>query len=164
MCVVVEPVTDNSVSDKAEDGKGESKTVSVFDFRTANVKETAIESAKVEENKDETRGPRVVNSVTKKVEEDKIVRVSKSMNDAKSVSNLMNNKSVIDEVDEDLSGTREKELQGSSTTKAINDTSVMEPAVLDISAWELRRSSSRNKIPTSRSSDFLWYHKKGMLM
>ena len=86
------------------------------------------------------------------------------MNDAKNVINLMNNKSVICEVNEDLSGTREKELHGSSTIKDINDTSVTEPAVFDTSAWELRRSSSRNKIPTSRSSDFLWYHKKGLLM
>ena len=52
MCAVVEPVTDNSVSDKIEDGKGESRTVSALDFRTVNVKETDVESVEVEENKD----------------------------------------------------------------------------------------------------------------
>ena len=69
------------------------------------------------------------------------------MNDAKCVSVLVYDKSVIEEVDKDLSETMEKKPQGSTTVKSYNDSSVT-------SVWEFPRSSSRNKIPASRSSGF----------
>jgi hypothetical protein len=72
-----------------------------------------------------------------------------------SVTVLVYDKSVTEEVD-DFSETGEKELNGSGTIEANNDSSVTELGVSDNSEWELRRSSCRNKIPAFRSSDFLW--------
>ena len=110
----------------------------------------------VEVNKDETRVLCIVNSETKKVEEDKCIRVSKIMNDTKSDTVLVYDKSVIEEVDEDFSETGEKKLYGSDTIKVNNDTSNTDLAVSYTSVSKLCRSSSRNKIPASRRSDFLW--------
>jgi hypothetical protein len=68
------------------------------------------------------------------------------MNDAKSAT----------VTEEDLSEIGEKELHGSDIIKANNDTSITELAASDTSVLSFRRSSSRNKIPPSRNSDFLW--------
>jgi hypothetical protein len=156
MSAVVKTVVDNRVSDKAEDEKSESETLSELEFRTVNAKEIGCESVKLEVNKDETRGLCIVNCETKKIEEDKCVRVSKSMNDAKSVTVLEYNKSVTEAVEEDFSEIREKEPLGSGIIKDNNDTSITEQAVSDTSVLSFRRSTSRNKIPASRNSDFLW--------
>jgi hypothetical protein len=153
---VVEPVVDNSALDEVEDGKTESYFVSDSEFRTVNVEVIDEELVKLEENNDDTRCLCIENSEIKKVEEDKSFRVSKSMNDAKSVTVLVNDKNVTEKADDDLSVTREKELHGSGTIMANNDISVTELAVSDTSMWELRRPSSRTKIPASRSTDFLW--------
>jgi hypothetical protein len=156
MSAVVEIVVDNMVSDKGEDEKSEPVTVIEFEFRTVNAKETGGETVKVEVNKDETRVLCIVNNETKKVEEIKCIKVSKIMNDTKSDTILVYDKSVTEEVNEDFSETREKELHGSDTIKVNNNTSNTDLAVADTSASKLCRSSSRNKIPVSRSTDFLW--------
>jgi hypothetical protein len=78
------------------------------------------------------------------------------MNYVKNVTVLVHDKSVTEEIEEDFSETGEKVIHGSGTIKANNDTSVTELAVSDTSVLEFCRSSSRNKIPASRSSDFLW--------
>ena len=147
---VVEFAADNNVHGKVEDQKrNESETVREFESRIMNAKETSGEFVNLEENKQDTRLLCVVNSETKKVVEDKCFRGRKNMNDAKCVSVLVYDESVIEEVDKDLSETMEKKPQGSTTIKSYNDSSVT-------SVWEFPRSSSRNKIPASRSSDFLW--------
>ena len=120
-----------------------------------NAKETGVESVKVVVNKDETRVLCIVNRETKKVEEDKCIIVSKIMNDTKSDTVLVYDKSVSEEVDEDFSETGEKKLYGSDAIKVNNDTSNTDLAVSYTSVSKLCRSSSRNKIPASRSSDFL---------
>jgi hypothetical protein len=156
----VDLVSDDSGSGIDEDEKAKLKSVSVLDARSVKVKETDAESvnAEVEEHKDISKGPCAVTSVTKKVDDGKSVRVSKSKFGVNSGINSMCNKSVSDKDDDDLSCTMRKVPHESSTTKTINHTSVEVPSVLDTSAWESRRSSSRNKIPTPRSSDFLWHH------
>jgi hypothetical protein len=156
MSAVVETVVDNRVSDKIEYEKSESETVSEYEFRTVNAKETDGDLVKLEANNDETRDLCIVNSETENVEEDKCTGVSKIRNDAKSVCLLAYDKSVTVIADEDFSETGEKDLHASDTIKANNDTSITKLDISDTSLSKLHRSSSRNKIPASRSSDFLW--------
>ena len=156
MGAMVEIVVDNRVSDKVEDEISEPEAVSEFEFKTVNAKETGDESVKVEVNKDETRVLCIGNSETKKVEEVKCNRVSKIMNDTKSDTVLVYDKSVTERADEDFSETGEKKLYGSDAIKVNNDTSNTDLAVSYTSVSKLCRSSSRNKIPASRRSDFLW--------
>jgi GMP synthase PP-ATPase subunit len=111
---------------------------------------------KLKANNDETWDLCIVNSETKNVEEDKSTRVSKIRNDANSVTFLAYDKSVTVIVDEGFSETGEKELHVSDTTKANNDISITNLDISDTSVSKLHRSSSRNKIRASRSSDFLW--------
>jgi hypothetical protein len=111
---------------------------------------------KLKANNDETRDLCIANSETKNVEEDKCTGVSKIRNDAKSVSLLAYDKSITMIADEDYSETGEKELRAPDTIKANNDTSITKLDISDTSLTKLHRSSSRNKILASRSSDFLW--------
>ena len=146
MSAAVEAVTDKSASDKVEDEKSESESVSELESRTGNAKETCGETVKLQVNIDETRGLCIVNSETKNIEEGKCPRVSKCINDAKSVT----------VTEEDPCEIGENDLQGSDITKANNNISITDQAVSDTSMLSLRRFSSRNKIPPSRNSDFLW--------
>jgi len=98
-----------------------------------NAKETGVESVKVVVNKDETRVLCIVNRETKKVEEDKCIRVSKIMNDTKNDTVLVYDKSVSEEVDVDFSETGEKKLYGPDAIKVNNDTSYTDLAVSDTS-------------------------------
>jgi hypothetical protein len=146
MSALVEMVIENKVLDKVEEEKSESESVSELESRTGNAKKTSDESVQFEVNIDETRGLCIVNSETKNVDESKGVRVSKCTNDLKSVIVTEEGPCVIGE----------NELQGSDIIKANNDISITEPSVSDTSVLSFRRSSSRNKIPPSRNSDFLW--------
>jgi hypothetical protein len=78
------------------------------------------------------------------------------MGDAESDTILVPIKSVILEVDEAFSEAGEKELHGSGTIKANNDAGINELVAPDTRMTKLSRPSLRNKIPASRSSDFLW--------
>lgn len=146
MSAVVEMVIENRVLDKVEEGKSEFESVSELEPRNANAKKTSDESAQVEVNIDEIRGLCIVNSETKNGNESICVRVSKCTNDLQSVT----------VTDEDHCVIGENELQGTDIIKANNDISITEPSVSDTSVLSFRRSSSRNKIPPSRNSDFLW--------
>jgi hypothetical protein len=146
MSAVVETVIDNMVSDKADDEKSELESVSDLESRSGNAKETSGEPVKLELHINETRDLCIVNSEAKNVEEGKCVRVSKCMNDAKSVT-------VTEEGPCEIG---ENEQQGSDIIKANNGIRITEPAPPDTSVLSFRRSSSRNKIPPSRNSDFLW--------
>ena len=88
----------------------------------------------------------VDNSETKNVNESKCVRVSKFANDLQSV--------IV--IEEDPCVTGENELQVTDIIKANNDIGITEPSISHTSMLSFRRSSSRNKIPPSRNSDFLW--------
>jgi hypothetical protein len=152
---------------------------------TPNAKKTGDESAQVEVNIDEIRGLCIVNSETKNANESKCVRVSMSTYDLQSATVTDEDPSVIREMgiedrvfdkvqeeksefesgselqsvtvtEEDPCVIGENELQGTDIIKANNDISITEPSVSDTLMLSFRRSSSRNKIPPSRNSDFLW--------
>ena len=144
-CVIREMVIEDRVLDKVQEGKSEFDSGSELEPRTANAKKTSDELAQFEVNIEEFRSLCVDNSETKNVNESKCVRVSKFANDLQSV--------IVTEEDPCVTG--KNELQVTNMIKANNDISITEPSISDTLMLSFRRSS-RNKIPPSRNSDFLW--------
>ena len=141
-----EIVTKDRVLDKVQKAKSESENGSELEPKSVNAKKTSDELAQSEVNIEEFRSLCVDNSESKNVNEIKCVRVSKLTNELQSVT----------VTEEDPSGTGENELHGTDKIKANIDISITEPPASDTSVLSFRRSSSRNKIPPSRNSDFLW--------
>ena len=185
MSAVAEMVIENRGLEKVEEGKSEFVSGSELEHGTPYAKKTGDEAAQVVVNIDEIRGLCIVDSETKNANESKCVRVSMSTFDLQSASVTDEDPSVIremgiegrvfDKVQEEKSefesGSElqsvtvtekdpcvigENELQGTDIIMANKDISITEPSVSDTSMLSFRRSSSRNKIPPSRNSDFLW--------
>jgi hypothetical protein len=139
-------VTKDRVLDKVQEGNSEFENGSELEPRTANAKKTSDELAQFEVNIKELRSLCTDNSEIKNVNESKCVRVSNLTNELQSVT----------VTEEDPCVTGDNELQGTDIIKANNDICITESSVSDTSMLSFRRSSSRNKIPPSRNSDFLW--------
>jgi len=135
-----------TVSDKGQEVRSELENGSELELRTAKDQKTSAELAQIEVKEDKLRSLCIDNSETKNENESKYITDSKFMNDSQSVSVTKEDHSIIGE----------NELLSADRIKKNNDSSITNLSVPGTLMLSFTISSSRNKIPPSRNSDFLW--------